>query len=439
MSRRHVMSCHVMSCHAMSCHVMSCHVMSCHLTSSYVVSYLDPESCSRIFLPSLLNSSIRAAGWQRRGSRNRGPVRESGSERRSRCGAACTASVRVWRRAHFCRVRVAGCGDRACWRCVAGMSRACRGAVPWGLGSGRVLYTRGERAFRVAGCGDRARWRCAAGMSRACRGRLGGAVPWGLGSGRVARTHDVTRCDLRFAWQLWDFGCIDALGKALDGGSAWQVWGNVYLDVAARVFGRCGAKWPPEVSRRWIRVAGVGKRARSVRFAWQAWGMVRPAASLGIVLRGRRRESYTVAKIAGFRGPVRQIACACARSRVGRCEVAAGAGNPWICGCELGADVSWNAAAGCVGRVAYAALCRGTQWQAVTMGFGRVARVAWVALCHGDCWWARRVGAAVPWGLLVGVSRGCRCAMGIAGGRVAWVALCHEDCWAARPLGGAVS
>ena len=37
------------------------------------------------------------------------------------------------------------------------------------------------------------------------------------------------------------------------------------------------------------------------------------------------------------------------------------------------------------------------------------------------------------------VSRGCRCAMGIAGGRVEWMPLCHGDCWAARPLGGAVS
>ena len=60
------------------------------------------------------------------------------------------------------------------------------------------------------------------GVSRACRGRAGGALPWGLGSGRVAHAHDFTRCDLRFAWQVWDFGCIDALGKALDGGSAWQ-------------------------------------------------------------------------------------------------------------------------------------------------------------------------------------------------------------------------
>ena len=63
-------------------------------------------------------------------------------------------------------------------------------------------------------------------------------------------------------------------------------------------------------------------------------------------------------------------------------------------------------------------------------------RVAWVALCHGDCSWACRVGGAVPWGLLLGVSRGWRCAMGIAAGRVAWVPLCHGDCcWACRGCG----
>ena len=112
----------------------------------------------------------------------------------------------------------------------------------------------------------------------------------------------------------------------------------------------------------------------------------------------------------------------------------AGAGNPWTCGCELGADVSWNAAAGCVGCVACAALCRGTQWQAVRIGVGRVACVA---LCPGDCWWACRVGAVVPLGWLVGVSRR-RCAMGIAGGRVEWAALCHGDCWWACRVGGAV-
>ena len=185
---RLVMSCLVLSCHVMSCHVMSCHVTSRHVTSSYVLSrliisrHLVRESCSRIFLPSLLNSSIMAAGCPRQGFRNRGPVRESGSERRSRRGAVCTASVYVWRRAYFWdlgivlrgRLRasgvlrtcacgavhifaswasfcVAGCRDRACCEhaadVLAGVPRRC--AV--GIGFRRVLYTHGQRAFRVAG------------------------------------------------------------------------------------------------------------------------------------------------------------------------------------------------------------------------------------------------------------------------------------------------
>ena len=72
------------------------------------------------------------------------------------------------------------------------------------------------------------------------------------------------------------------------------------------------------------------------------------------------------------------------------------------------------------------------------IGVGRVACAACAALCHEDCWWACRVGAAVPLGLLVGVSRVWRCAMGIAGGSVAWVALRHGDCWRACRVDGAV-
>ena len=116
------------------------------------------------------------------------------------------------------------------------------------------------------------------------------------------------------------------------------------------------------------------------------------------------------------------------RARVGRCEIVAGAGNPWICGCELGAPVSWNALAGCVGRVAHAALCRGTQWQAVTMGVGRVAHVACVALCHGDCWAARPLGGAVSWGLLTRASSGWRRIIRIGEQGLVWVAPCHWDC-----------
>ena len=156
----HVMSCHVtsshvfsrldISCHVMSCHVMSCHVLSCHVISSHVLSrlviscHLARESCSRIFLPSLLNSSIMAAGWPRRGFRNRGPVRESGSERRSRCGTARTASVHVWRRAHFWDLGIVLRGRLR----GSGVLRACA------CGAVHIFGT--WASFCVADCGDRA-------------------------------------------------------------------------------------------------------------------------------------------------------------------------------------------------------------------------------------------------------------------------------------------
>ena len=57
-------------------------------------------------------------------------------------------------------------------------------------------------------------------------------------------------------------------------------------------------------------------------------------------------------------------------------------------------------------------------------------RIAGVCVC--------RVGGAVPWGLLVCVSRGWRCAMRIAGVRVACVALRHVDWWWACRVVGAV-
>ena len=352
---RPLTSSHVLSCHVMSCHVMSCHVWSCHVTSSHVLSRLvischrARESSFRIFLPSLLNSSIMAAGWPRRGFRNRGPLRESGSERRSRCGAACTASVCVWRRAHFwdlgivLRGRLRGSGVLEV--CRGHAAALCRG--DWVPGAFCTCMANVRFAWQAAGIVRAGR--CVAGVSRVCRGRS--AVGIGFRACRARMILRAATCVSRGRR-----GTSDALMRS-------------------------GRHWTVDP-------------------------------------RGRRNESCAGAKIAGFRGPVRQIACAGAR--VGRCEIVAGAGNPWICGCELGADVSWNAAAGCGGRVARSALSRGTQWQAVTMGVGRVARVA---LCHGDCCWACRVGGAVPWGLLLGVSRGWRCAMGIAAGRLAWVSL----------------
>ena len=58
-------------------------------------------------------------------------------------------------------------------------------------------------------------------------------------------------------------------------------------------------------------------------------------------------------------------------------------------------------------RVTWVALCHGDCWCACRMcGAMGIATGRVVALCHGDCCCACRVGGAVPWGLLLGVSRG---------------------------------
>ena len=104
-----------------------------------------------------------------------------------------------------------------CRGCAAGVPRRCAVGIGFrGAFCARMVNAR----FAWQAAGIVRAGRCAAGVPR--RGRAGGAVPWGLCSGRFAHAHDFTRCDLRFAWQVWDFGCIDALGKALDGGPAWQ-------------------------------------------------------------------------------------------------------------------------------------------------------------------------------------------------------------------------
>ena len=281
---RLVTSCHVMSCHVISRLLTSCHVLSYHVIllenlapesffraepSKFFyycggvapTRFSKPWPCAGIRLGATLSLRRRAHCERARVA----PCAFLGPGHRfawQAAGIGRVASVCVWRRAHFwdrivlrgklrgsgvlevCRGRSGGRAGALCrgdwvpgalctrmanvrfaWQ-AAGIVRAgsvlgacwraCRGAVPWGLGSGRVLHTHGQRAFRVAGCGNRACWDCAGSV---LAGRVGGAVPWGLGSGRVARAHDFTRCDLRFAWE---FGCIDALGKALDGGSAWQ-------------------------------------------------------------------------------------------------------------------------------------------------------------------------------------------------------------------------
>ena len=362
------MSCHVIS--RLSCHVISrlltcvtsCHVMSCHVMSRH----LARESCSRIFLPSLLNSSIMAAGWPRRGFRNRGPVRESGSERRSRWRRVHCERVRG-PRAHFSDLGIVlrgrlreSCVLEVCWERARGMPAAlCRGDwVPGGF-----FCAHGQGAFRVAGCGDRV------------AGSVSGACP-----------RAVSAAPCRGDW-------VPGVSRA-----------RMILRAATCVSrGRCGT-------------------SDALMCSGRHW-MVDP--------RGRRNESCAVGKNAGFRGPVRQSACAGARwalrnrgRRRESVDLRMGAGSGRFL----------DAAAGCVGRVGHSALCRGTQWQAVTMGVGRAARVARAALCHGDCCWACRLGAAVPWGLLrrlggavslglvTRASSGWRRVIGIADEGVVWVA-----------------
>ena len=264
---RLVMSCHlasshvfsrlVVSCHVMSCHVLSCHVLSSHVFSRLVTSCHIMSSCSRILLPNLSSEPSKffyygggvaptrfSKPWPCAGIRlgatlslwrrvhcerlRVAPCAFLGPGHRfawQAAGIGRVASVRVWRRAHFCdpgivlRGRLRGSGVlRACRGRAGGRAAAlCRGDWVPGVFCTRMANVR--FAWQAAGI---VRAGSALGGGSVLAGRVGGAVPWGLGSGCVSRAHDFTRCDLRFAWQAWDSGFIDALGKALDGGSAWQ-------------------------------------------------------------------------------------------------------------------------------------------------------------------------------------------------------------------------
>ena len=55
--------------------------------------------------------------------------------------------------------------------------------------------------------------------------------------------------------------------------------------------------------------------------------------------------------------------------------------------------------------------------------------------CVGTVWWQCHL--AVPWGLLVGVSRVWRCGVWIAGGGVVWGALCRCVLRGGRAMGSA--
>ena len=299
-----------------------------------------------------------------------------------------------------CVACVAQCHGDCCWAGRVG------GAVPWGSAS---------RARRVCGVCGAVPWGLLLGRSRGWRCAVGICV-----SG-VSRVWRVWRCSMGI--ECW-------AGPVGGGGSASR---------ACRVCGVCGAvPWGLLLgrSRAWRWDLRLGRVAC---VAWVAlcrgdccWaGRVGGAVLWGSASRARR--------VCGVRGAVpwglllgRSCGCRCA---VGICV--SGASRLWrVWRC---AAVPWGLLLG-----------RSRGWRCA-VGLGRVATVACVALCHGDCCWAGRVrgavpwgsasrarrvcgvGGAVPWGLLLGRSRGRRCAMEIAAGQVAWVALCHGDCcWAGR-------
>ena len=169
------MSCHVTSCHLTSCHVFSRLVISRHVISCHVMIY------SRILLPNLSSEPSKFFYYG-------GGVATTRFSKPWPCaGIRLGATLSLWRRAHCERARTFLSRSRgrlrgSGLRHVAGVPRVCRGAVPWGLGPGRVLYTHGQRAFRVAGCGDRACW-------EVCRGHVAWQA-WGM-----------VRPGHRFAWQ----------------------------------------------------------------------------------------------------------------------------------------------------------------------------------------------------------------------------------------------
>ena len=115
----------------------------------------------------------------------------------------------VWGSGGWTRVRFVCCVPAQCRRGRRASSRGCVvNSVLWGLASGRVSRGEGGRAFRVARRGTPDV------LTRS--GRHWPVDP----RGRCGETCIWTLVRVRFAWQVWDFGCIDALGTAVDGGSA---------------------------------------------------------------------------------------------------------------------------------------------------------------------------------------------------------------------------
>ena len=214
----HIMSCHVTSCQLMSCHVISrvltsCYIMSCHVTSCHVMS-----SCPRSLLPNL---SFEPSKFFYYG----GGVATTRFSKPWPCaGIRLGATLSLWRRVHCERARVAPWAflTRSRGRLRgSGVLEVCRGCA--------AALCRGDwvpGAFCKRMANVRFAWQrgsCVLGGVPACRGRAGGALPWGDWVPGVSHTRMILRaatCVSRGRCGTSD--AIDALGKALDGGSAWQ-------------------------------------------------------------------------------------------------------------------------------------------------------------------------------------------------------------------------
>ena len=123
--------------------------------------------------------------------------------------------------------------------------------------------------------------RCALGIGhKKC---LAGRVAWWFRMAGVGNRGNVrVALDRTLTFRVAGVGNPGGCVCQEDGGRALRVAG-----VGLRMHGGCSG-----CAGRWIRVASVGSGGtlRSVRFALQAWGMVRRGTSVGSVLRGRHGE-----------------------------------------------------------------------------------------------------------------------------------------------------
>ena len=144
------------------------------------------------------------------------------------------------------------------------LARVCRTSAACSLGRGYwALQFSVSRACRLARVYARFAWQA-----------------WGIMAAYARRWI----AGWRFAWEVW--GMVDGACQE-DGGRAFRAAGvglRMHVGVWEGAAGcRCEASCTLrflsgvvhfDVAQRAFRMAGVGNRARSVRFAWQAWGMV---------------------------------------------------------------------------------------------------------------------------------------------------------------------